>query len=91
MVIGFGSRPILPRLCRCPQPNFTQYIVVTATLIYFVSYHIINCVKEHRIIGGEENYGLERTRRRRRLEWTLAWTRALQQSATVAETGMGIR
>jgi len=56
MLIGFGSLPILPCLCRCLHPNFDHYIVITTTLIYFVHYHIINCVKEHRIIGGEETW-----------------------------------
>ncbi|MDQ1279387.1 MAG: hypothetical protein QG670_649 [Thermoproteota archaeon] len=47
MVIGFGRRPILPRLCL--HPNFDHSIVVTVTLIYFVHYHIINCVQKHKI------------------------------------------
>ena len=53
MLIGFGSRPVLPCLCRYLHPNFDHCIVVTITLIYFVHYHIINCVQKHRIIGGE--------------------------------------
>jgi len=53
MVTGFGSRPILPRRRRCLQPNFDHHVSITITLIYFVYYLIIDCVKKHKIIGGE--------------------------------------
>ncbi len=49
MVTGFGNRPILPRLCRCLHPNFIHHLVVTTILIYFVHYHIIDCVQKHKI------------------------------------------
>ena len=49
MLIGFGSRPTLPRRRRCLHPNFDHHVGITTTIIYFVHYLIINYVQKHKI------------------------------------------
>lgn len=93
MLIGFGILPLLPRLRLCRHPIFGHVLLCLPQLLYIsVHYSIIDCVHKHKIkISEVKKLGLERTRKRWGLGWTVARKRAIQLFTALAETRLVVR